>query len=340
MADIHQMLPSARAYVAKHDWESRMGFDLHEAAVAPLAQGEYNLNYKVSAPAVTLVLRVNVGTQIDRTDQIRYEYKALQLLADSGVTPRPYYVDDSRRDFDTGVLFMAYLPGGPLDYARDLDQAADLFARIHQVPVPASSNHLIREEAPLSLIYEECHGLLETYFASDLADPEIRHYLGEVRHWAAENRATERYYQADPWNCIVNTEVNSGNFIANRDRGSLHLVDWEMPRYGDPTQDLAHFCSPLTTLWKTDYRMRAADKARFIAAYTDHLNDAHLRDTLIERLRLREPYVLLRGISWSAMGWVAYQGDYAGVRNPDTWATLQRYLQLNFIRTLFDPIIR
>ena len=39
------------------------------------------------------------------------------------------------------------------------------------------------------------------------------------------------------------------------------------------------------------------------------------------------------------MGWVAYQTDYDGVRNPDTWATLQRYMNLGFIRSLFDPFL-
>jgi aminoglycoside phosphotransferase (APT) family kinase protein len=340
MTDIAQVLPLAQAYIAKYDWAERIGIDLRDAAVCPLAQGEYNLNYRVKGEKAQLVLRVNVGTQIEREDQIVYEYNALRLLEESGAAPRPYFVDDGREDFDTGVLLMEFLPGEPLDYARDLEAAAALFARIHQIPVAEPSNHLIREERPLSLIYDECHRLLETYFQSDLAAPDIKHYLMRVRAWAEENRRKETYFLEDPWPCIVNTEVNSGNFIANRRKGSLHLVDWEMPRWGDPSQDLAHFCSPFTTLWKTRYRMGTADKARFIDTYKNHIRDPHLHDTLDERLRLREPYVFLRGISWSAMGWVAYQGDYAGVRNADTWATLQRYLQLDFIRGIFDPIIQ
>ena len=48
----------------------------------------------------------------------------------------------------------------------------------------------------------------------------------------------------------------------------------------------------------------------------------------------------LRGISWSAMAWAAYQADFAGVKNPDTWRTLQRYMDLDFIRSLFDPFLR
>jgi aminoglycoside phosphotransferase (APT) family kinase protein len=235
---------------------------------------------------------------------------------------------------------MEFLPGEPLDYRRDTLAAAALFARIHQVEVPESHNHLIRETAPLSIIFEECDRLLRVYFESPLAVPAVSAYLREVRDWCAAARASEAWYQRDPWPCIVNTEVNSGNFIVNRAAGTLHLVDWEMPRWGDPSQDLAHFCSPLTTLWKTDYRMSTDDQREFLGAYRRGIHDRHLRDTLPERIRLREPFVRLRGIAWSAMAWTAYRGEFAGVKNPDTWRKLQHYMDLDFIRTVFDPFIR
>ncbi len=307
-----------------------------------LAGGEYNLNYRVTSTYrnIDLVFRINIGTQINRNDQILYEYQTLQLLKNSGVTPYPYWVDDSRQFFDQGVLIMQYLAGEPLDYIRDRLSAAQVLARIHQVEVPPEKNHLIREEAPLSLIYNECAGLLDVYFSSDLADPDIRDYLLTVKDWANENRRAERYYQQDPWRGIVNTEVNSGNFIVNRQNTTTHLVDWEMPRWGDPSQDIAHFCSPLTTLWKTNFRMAPTQKRDFIQHYKSHIRDNHLRNTLDERIALRYPFVLLRGISWSAMGWVAYQTEFAGRRNPDTWETLQRYMQLDFIRSFFDSVLK
>jgi len=307
--------------------------------VMPLAQGEYNLNYLIASDSTRLVFRLNIGTQIDRDDQIVYEYRALDLLKESGVTPRPHFVDDTRRLFDRGILIMDYLPGQALDYKRDLADAAGLLATVHQVPVSEQHNHLIREDAPLSLIYEECAGLLRQYFDSDLADPAIRDYLMDLKAWADTARAGEAHYQQDPWPCIVNTEVNSGNFIVNRAKKSIHLVDWEMPRWGDPSQDLSHFCSPLTTLWKTDWRMTPATKRDFLKTYTRHITDRHLRDTLQERVRLRDPFVYLRGISWSAMGWVAYQTKFSGMKNPDTWAKLRQYLNLEFIRELFDPFV-
>jgi aminoglycoside phosphotransferase (APT) family kinase protein len=305
-----------------------------------LARGEYNLNFLLVSGSTRLVFRVNIGSQIHRDDQIVYEYKALKLLQGSGVTPRPFFVDDTRTFFDNGILIMDYLPGEPLDYTRDLADAAGLFANIHQIELPVEKNHLIREQAPLTLIYDECAGLLQHYFDSDLAQLEIRDYLLDLKAWADTARSKEAYYQQDPWPCIVNTEVNSANFIVNRPRNTIHLVDWEMPRWGDPSQDLCHFCSPLTTLWKTSWKMSAAQKNEFLKTYSRHIRDRHLRDTLIERVRLRDPFVYLRGISWSAMGWVAYQTAFSGIKNPDTWAKLQQYMNLNFIRSIFDPLIQ
>ena len=58
-----------------------------------------------------MVFRVNMGTQIDRDDQIQYEFATLKLLENSGVTPVPYFVDDTRTFFERGIGIMAYLPG-------------------------------------------------------------------------------------------------------------------------------------------------------------------------------------------------------------------------------------
>jgi aminoglycoside phosphotransferase (APT) family kinase protein len=335
-----EMLPRVRAYLHSRDWPDVPVMRGRHYDVKPLAQGEYNLNFLLVSGFLRLVLRVNMGTQIKRIDQIVYEYKALELLQESGVTPKPYFVDDSRTLLDHGILIMEHLPGEPLDYTRDLPAAARLFARVHEVQVRESENHLIREDAPLTLIYEECAGLLQHYFESELADSDVKSYLQDLIRWADTARQTERYYQQDPWPCIVNTEVNSGNFIVNRQTAAIHLVDWEMPRWGDPSQDLAHFCSPLTTLWKTSWRMRSEQKREFLDTYRRHIKNRHLRDTLEDRVRIRDPFVYLRGISWSAMGWVAYQTKFSGVKNPDTWAKLQQYLDLEFIRSLFDPFMK
>ncbi len=338
--DLKTLLPDIRHYVSAVRLRSVPDLNPDQPVrVMPLAQGEYNLNYVLQQESRRWVLRVNMGSQIQREDQIIYEYQALRLLKESGVTPKPYDVDDTRDYLDYGLLIMEYLPGESLDYYRDLEAAARLFARIHTVEVP-EPNPLIQESHPLSMTYDECARLLPIYLESDLADPSLRDYLTEVLEWAADARRRERYFVEDPWRCIINTEVNSGNFIANRERNTLHLVDWEKPLYGDPSQDLSHFCAPMTTLWKTEYRMSPEAKARFLDTYKSAIPDPHLRNTIIERVRLRDPFNYLRGISWSAMAWIAYQtGDHA-VRNEDTFRKIETYLNLEFQRSLFDPYLK
>ncbi|WP_051305932.1 phosphotransferase family protein [Desulfogranum mediterraneum] len=321
--------------------------DPSEIAVQPLAQGEYNLNFLLSRGCAPAVFRINIASQLKREDQICYEYHALELLRDSGVTPCPYYLDNSRKQLDRGILIMEYLEGRPLHYPTDTPQAASLFSTLHQLR-PSQPHQLIREEQPLSLIFAECSELLKRYFQSRAAAaaPEIGGLLAEILAWADGARHRERYFESDPFNCIVNTEVNSGNFIVNPQQGSIHLIDWEMPRWGDPSSDLCHFISPLTTLWRSSHRLDTETRAAFVRTYLDGFRGREgqrLAATIHDRLELKMPFVLLRGIAWSAMAWAAYQtydqGDYQGIRNQQTWQVLNRYLEPAFIRALFAPYL-
>lgn len=335
--DLHSYLPAIVQYVGQVNWSTVPGWQVNEPwDVLPLAQGEYNMNYLICQEKNRWVLRVNLGSQIGRRDQIAYEYRALRLLETSGVTPRPYWLDDRKTGLAYGTLLMEYLPGEPLDYEVDLQAAAGLFARLHSHPISPVDNHLIRETHPLSEMYAECKRMADVYFTSELNDPVVACYLGEVLDWANTAREGEVYYLSDPWSCVINTEVNSGNFIANRETSALHLVDWEKPLWGDPSQDLSHFGAPTTTLWKTGYRMSSEDRRDFLAAYRQAIPDPHLKDTIIDRVHLRDPFNCLRGVTWSAMAYVQYQTGNHLLCNPDTFVKIQQYLQVDFLRSLFD----
>ena len=76
-----------------------------ELAVRPLAQGEHNANFLLRAgDGRRFVLRINCASQLGLADQIGYEYGALRVLAPSGRTPEPLYVDGTRRRIGRGVL--------------------------------------------------------------------------------------------------------------------------------------------------------------------------------------------------------------------------------------------
>ena len=76
-----------------------------------------------------------------------------------------------------------------------------------------------------------------------------------------------------------------------------------------------------------------------MTTYKDALTDAHLRDTIEERTRLRDPFNCLRAVTWSAMAWVQYRRDEHLVKNADTYRKLQLYTDLGFMRSIFDPYL-
>ena len=84
-----------------------------QIAYQPLAQGEYNINYWFVHPLTgkKLVLRVNTGSQMHLENQIEYEYHALELLADSGRTPVPVFVDGSKKELPYGVMVWSFWKG-------------------------------------------------------------------------------------------------------------------------------------------------------------------------------------------------------------------------------------
>jgi len=339
--DIDSYLQKVEAYLKEADladvpgWESDLPWELR-----PLAQGEYNMNFLLEQGSRQWVFRVNIDTQIGSENQIRYEYDTLAMLAGSGFTPKPYFIDDTQSHFDHGVLIMEYIAGDALVYQRDIEKAAGLFAGIHQYSHEiADGRHLIVEQNPLSMTYDECARLLDIYFSSPIAKDEVRAYLEHVIDWASKARQRESYFHENPWWCVINTEVNSSNFIVNRETGSIHLVDWEKPLWGDPSQDLSHFSVPTTTLWKTDYRMGLKERQGFLDAYRQAINDESLAETIEERVNLRDPFNCLRGVSWCAMAWVRYRSGKHALQNADTFAKLDMYLDINFLHSLFDTVL-
>ena len=84
-----QLQPQIAAYLDRADRRSRLGLPTHgPLTVSVLAQGEYNLNFLVTAGGRHVVARINTGTQIAEGDQIGYEFRALAFLAPFRHRPR------------------------------------------------------------------------------------------------------------------------------------------------------------------------------------------------------------------------------------------------------------
>lgn len=131
--------------------------------------------------------------------------------------------------------------------------------------------------------------------------------------------------------CVINTELNSGNFIINDEAPQTLscIIDWEKPVIADCEQDIAHFLVPTTTNWKTDTILSAAEIRAFLDEY------ARFRTVDTQLLRTYMQLNVLRGITWCAMAFVQYSHG-EGARNVDTWKKIQEFLSIEYLTALHD----
>ena len=298
---------------------------------SPLGQGEYNTNYTFTHPnGQKLVLRINTGSQMHLDDQIGYEFSALQNLAPSGRTPKALFCDSAMN-----CLVMEHLPGRPLRYETDLAAAAEIFADIHALPVPAD-RRLLEPENPLEAIIDECRQMVSHYYSWEGSDPVVRRLLETLEK---EISAKDLAAPTGIRKCIVNTEVNSGNFLINPE-GTSYLIDWEKPLISEPAQDLGHFLVPTTTFWKTDVILKPEDIRHFVSCYVRAVEGRFETESLMERLPLYFTVTCLRGVTWCAMAFREYSEPGRAIANADTFAKIKSYLQPDFLENLLHNYVR
>ena len=297
-----------------------------------LGQGEYNQNYRFRHPMTgqELVLRINTGSQMHLDDQIGYEFAALKHLEPSGRTPKALFCDSDRN-----LLVMEWLPGRPLQYETDLAAAAEIFADIHALPIPPEC-HLLEPENPLEAILEECRQMMAHYYDWENADPQVMHLLKTLEQ---EISARDLAAPVGIRKCMVNTEVNSGNFLMNPG-GTSYLIDWEKPLISEPAQDLGHFLVPTTTFWKTDVILTPEEIRQFVALYEQAVAGRLETASLRERLPLYFTVTCLRGVTWCAMAFREYSQPGRALANSDTFEKLKAYLHPDFLQNLLDNYVR
>lgn len=327
-----------RRYLKSRDFLTPLGLpEGTNLTFSPLGQGEYNLNYVFTHPGTgqKLVLRVNMGSQMHLEHQIRYEFSALRDLAPTGRTPRPLFCDDSCRGIPYGILVMEWLPGRPLRYETDLDAAAEILADIHAAPVPPDTC-LIRPRHPARAIYDECLEMVRHYLGWDRADREVCRLLEQL---AEEIGALPLEADSDAPVCMVNTELNSGNFLINPG-GRSYLVDWEKPLLSEPAQDLGHFLAPTTTFWKTDVILSRGEIRQFVERYVQAVGDRLDCSALPRRLPLFFTVTCLRGVTWCAMALREYLQPGRALVNGDTLKKLRIYLSPDFLTRILEDYVR
>ena len=285
-----------------------------------LGAGEYNINFTFDDKDLKKVLRINMKSQMNLENQIEYEYETLQLLKDSGVTPKPYELVTETSLLPYKYLTMEFLKGRPLNYKTDMHIAAYLLSKVHNTPY--GDNNLINAANPFQLMFDECKQMAGEYLAWDKTDEKVSSYINRFLEKCL-TLIPEKYNIANP--CIINTELNSGNFLIGEGKEDSYVIDWEKALIGECEQDLAHFLAPTTTFWKTDIILSKVEIDEFLKEYGNYRN--------FDRKRF-ERYLIfncLRGVTWCSMAFRQYSENDKMLMDDTTFKKIASYIELEFL---------
>lgn len=259
-------------------------------------------------------------SQMNLENQIEYEYETLQLLKDSGVTPKPYDLVIKTDLLPYNYLTMEFLKGRPLNYKTDMHIAAYLLSKVHNTPY--GDNNLINATNPFQLMFDECKQMAGEYLAWDKVDEKVSSYINRFLEKCL-TLIPEKYSIANP--CIINTELNSGNFLIGKEKEDSYVIDWEKALIGECEQDLAHFLAPTTTFWKTDIILSENEINKFLEEYGNYKN--------FDRKRF-ERYLIfncLRGVTWCSMAFRQYSENDKMLMDDTTFKKIASYIDLEFL---------
>lgn len=285
-----------------------------------LGAGEYNINFTFDENHQKKVLRVNMKSQMNLDNQISYEFETLELLKNSGVTPKPYELVTNTKYLPYDYLTMEFLPGRPLDYNKDMNIASYLLSKVHNTNF--GENNLIKADNPFGLMYEECENMASNYLLWDRRDEKVAAYITRFLE-ICKNIIPKNYEVKN--RCIINTELNSGNFLIGNSKEDSYVIDWEKALIGECEQDLAHFLAPTTTYWKTDIILTSQEIDKFLKDYSRYRE--------IDRARFDRYLIFncLRGVAWCSMAYREYSESTKMLMDDFTFNKIASYLSYEFL---------
>lgn len=264
-----------------------------EIRVFKIGGGDYNLNYRATFPdGRNFLVRLNVEPQSGLQNQIEYEYRTLQFLAPLVITPKPIFLDASKKHFPYGLLIEEFIEGQPLLFSVEaLRRAAHTLATLHTAPVPPAENFMCWGN-PLREQLTGTVNALRLYEKRETANQEIV-ALGAKIIAKAEGELALHESEFVP-RSLTHTDTVPSNFL---DTGSrVYLVDWEKARLDDPSYDITVLFAPLSNLWDSPRVLTTEEKETFLKTYSEETGDRTIYDRVLKRL----PLFTLRGTLWAA----------------------------------------
>lgn len=214
------------------------------------------------------------------TPNIRMEFAVLKHLKNTGVAPRPWWLDTNHfayplliEDFVAGKL-----PGNKLR-GKELRAIARTVARLHRLTIP---NHLKLEDKNYATRLE----ILEKRLAEATRKPLISRVAQEIGISSLRPRLKKFFKLAvkladKKRRVFLHGDLYLGNVIIGK-RGAV-LIDFQKPATGDPTCDLGNLFVGIA--WRPHYEN---SRDILVKEYLHHNNYPQLKELLDVRMIERD----------------------------------------------------
>jgi aminoglycoside phosphotransferase (APT) family kinase protein len=227
-----------------------------------------NDNYVITAGELygqtSYFLRLGRGADLGRMAHIEYEFMVLQALKRSGVSPRPFYCDESARvqGEPVGALLMEFLPGRQLVCSKDWRLAVQTLALVHRQPVDGG---LVSRKDPLMDTCDLCARQVSG-MPTGLALEKARYVSSHLDTLRSLTRQGRTLLMGDE-PVVTHGSVRPSDFIVDEDRAWAWLVDWENGAVSSRYSDLGMFMAVAARDAADGFCRTHEEKMEFLDAY-------------------------------------------------------------------------
>jgi aminoglycoside phosphotransferase (APT) family kinase protein len=263
------------------------------STVSQLNLGEANLNFLVEANGKKFVFRINMDPSSE--GRSRKEFSILKLLAGYQVSPRAFYLDETKKAINETLLIIEYVDGETLAEEgtryvspNKVQGLAELIATIHSLDLGESMRSLQRR----GVDYEDWVSVNErniNYVRK--RNPEVlkKGSLAEALHDGLSRiRSIMRATSCSVITTPAHGDVCAQNIIVERGTGNLRLIDWENFGLWDPAAEIALIFEGFGMDFPPDQQQEFLD--RYLGIRSD--------PELLTRLDTYRPLVRLEQLTW------------------------------------------
>jgi aminoglycoside phosphotransferase (APT) family kinase protein len=298
--------------------------------VRKLGQGTSNLNYLVIANGRKFIFRLNMDPKNKKKS--RKEYDSLRLIERYDFGPKAWFIDESRKHFDSDFIIISYLDGKTIDKLSEylkpqmIRKIALLCAKLHSVKLNNKLKNLDKVDTlkGYRTYYVNLKKSYLTYIRKELKDKRLLKIINGTYDKIGEQIPNSPYKSDQVLSQGDFCEQNVISF-----KGKYNLIDFEDLEITDRRSHLAHL------LVDFGRPFEGKDKELFIRTYCDEAK-IDIPD-LIEGINIWIPLKIFAVFLWSVQHTLK-------VKNKEMHSSFLKNNDLDrdvlYVRTMFKRNLR